>query len=326
METDRILVIDIGNTTIAFTVLRQLQEEVPVTAREAVPPGSGEAKAETKADAEAEAEEKAEAKADAKAKAESAELDICFTAKLPTESGKDIPGFLAAARNLLRDFLPAEGTGHSAFSLAAVSSVVPACTPAATAFARKVCSAPPVIIGVRCDTGLRFDGMPEPQKIGADRIADAAWAAARYPLPAMTVDLGTATTINVVGKDGGSGGVFLGGMIGAGVRTSLRALRTGTAQLPALEPVEVPERKLIGRNTDECMLSAAVVGTAAMIEGIAARVEDQLGSSVTLVLTGGNAALAAPWIRRPFHYEPALAAKGAAAIALRELRSSEKRL
>ena len=302
MDTDRILVIDIGNTTIAFTVLRTTREKIPADAEKAAPPDSGEAKTAGE------------------------EPEICFTAKLPTETGKDLPGFLAAARNLLREYLPEENTGCRAFSLAAVSSVVPACTPAAAAFAREVCSAPPVVVGVLCDTGLDFDGMPEPMRIGADRIADAAWAAARYPLPAVTVDLGTATTVNVIGRDSGRGGVFLGGMIGAGVRTSLRALRTGTAQLPDLEPAAVPDQKLIGRNTDECMLSAAVVGTAAMIEGLARRVEEQLNSPVTLILTGGNAPLVSPWIRRPFHYEPALAAKGATVIAMREMLRSKNLL
>ena len=67
------------------------------------------------------------------------------------------------------------------------------------------------------------------------------------------------------------------------------------------------------------MLSSAIVGTAAMIEGLAARVEEQLGRPVTLILTGGNARFVSPWIRRPFIYEASLASKGTAVIALREL-------
>ena len=108
-------------------------------------------------------------------------------------------------------------------------------------------------------------------------------------------------------------------MIGAGVRTSLQALRTGTAQLPALDPGPVLRENLIGRDTDGCMLSAAVVGTASMIEGLAERVEAVLGAgSLSLILTGGNAGPVAEWIRRKHDYEPALAAKGAALIALRQ--------
>jgi type III pantothenate kinase len=71
------------------------------------------------------------------------------------------------------------------------------------------------------------------------------------------------------------------------------------------------------------MLSSAIVGTAAQIEGLAARVEEQLGMPVTLILTGGNAGYVSPWIRRPIIYEPSLASKGAAIIALRELAKME---
>lgn len=221
----------------------------------------------------------------------------------------------------------------------AISSVVPASTPAAIGLAEMVCPDPPVLISCRSNSGLSFDRLPAPERVGTDRIADAAWAAARYPLPAMTADLGTATTINVIAAPGyeetivsgnelsadsgilrrGALGTFLGGMIGAGVRTSLHALRTGTAQLPELEPRYVSSDNLIGIDTDGCMLSSAVVGTAAMIEGLAARVEEQMGMPVTLILTGGNSRYVSPWIRRPFIYEPSLAPKGAAVIALREL-------
>lgn len=69
-------------------------------------------------------------------------------------------------------------------------------------------------------------------KVGRDRIADAAAAAEHYPLPCMTVDLGTATTYNVISDKK----VFLGGFIVPGVQTSLRAISAGTAQLPPSRP------------------------------------------------------------------------------------------
>lgn len=284
-------------------------------------------------------------------------FSILFEERLPTESGKDIPLFLQQACRLLDQhdisfIQDKKAEDDEVVEAVAISSVVPADTPAAVSLAEKICPLPPVLISCKCDSGLSFDRLPAPERVGTDRIADAAWAAARYPLPAMTVDLGTATTINVVApppgeelsekrtksardyekdselRDGAAGrnllrpgltGVFLGGMIGAGVRTSLHALRTGTAQLPDLEPCSVPPEKLIGINTDGCMLSSAIVGTAAMIEGLADRVEEQLGSPVTLILTGGNARFVSPWIRRPFVYEASLASKGTAVIALREL-------
>lgn len=312
-----ILVIDIGNTNIKFTGIEDCSQN-------GEPGPDGE------------------------------DFSILFEDRLPTVRGKDIPDFLQQAHHLLVQhgisFMQDKDEG--AVEAVAISSVVPADTPAAVSLAERICRRPPVLISCKSDSGLSFDRLPFPERVGTDRIADAAWAAARYPLPAMTVDLGTATTINVVAPVSGEAvsekwtksaqdnekntelcasadgrsflrpgltGVFLGGMIGAGVRTSLQALRTGTAQLPELEPCAVPPENLIGINTDGCMLSSAIVGTAAMIEGLAARVEEQLGRPVTLILTGGNARFVSPWIRRPFIYEASLASKGTAVIALREL-------
>ena len=325
-----ILVIDIGNTTIAFTGIAGEDRGDGVL--------------------------------------QGMDLKILFEAKLPTETGRDLPRFLKEAEQLLGQhglvFSSKEGTlpeengicseedhcsgedicrvflNDSTVQAIAISSVVPADTPAAVRLAEKICPIPPVVISCRSDSGLSFEKLPVPEKLGNDRIADAAWAAACCPAPAMTADLGTATTINVVGPvestestesiegqghrpctedDGEEGkelyaeyqkrienrdllkpglrGIFLGGMIGAGVRTSLHALRTGTAQLPELEPRLVESGDLIGRDTDE----------------------EQLGMPVTLILTGGNARYVSPWIRRPFLYEPSLASKGAAVIALRQL-------
>ena len=328
-----ILIIDIGNTNIKFTGIAGFSQE-------------------------------------GKRGSENPDFSLLFEEKLPTASGKDVGEFLQQAELLLGPHGISFGQGKTVQAVA-ISSVVPADTPAAVCLAEKICAAPPVVISCRSDSGLSFEGLPAPDKVGTDRIADAAWAAACYPLPAMTVDLGTATTINVIGpaegeadgkaeaaeqavKDGrveqrefpgkkadsiencgparcddmlrpGLRGVFLGGMIGAGVSTSLHALRTGTAQLPALEPRAVPEENLIGIDTDGCMLSSAIVGTAAMIEGLASRVEEQLGRPVTLILTGGNARYVSPWIRRPFVYESSLASKGTAVIALRELSDNKEK-
>lgn len=239
------------------------------------------------------------------------DFHVLFEKKIPTETGKDLPLFWQKTREVLPEEVLEE---KDAVTAVAISSVVPACTPAAEALAGKICSRPPTLVSWKCRTGLSFEGIPLPDRVGADRIADSAWAASRAGLPAMTVDMGTATTINIVSEER----KFLGGMIGAGVRTSLRALRTGTAQLPELEPGQVLPRDLIGRDTPGCMLSAAIVGTAAMIDGIAAHVEDQLGRPLSLILTGGNAPAVSEWIRHAYQHEPNLAAKGAALIALLE--------
>lgn len=226
------------------------------------------------------------------------DYNIVFAKKMPSDKGR-------------RDFhTPVERLldGHFArIEGAALSSVVPELTePVCRAVERVTGKTPNVINATDCGS-LTYD-VNEPEKVGLDRIADSAWAAARYPLPAVTADFGTATTFNVIDV----GGVFLGGMIAAGMQTSLNALSERAAQLPRLG-LSFPER-LIGRNTEECMLSGAVIGAAAMTDGIAARVETELGAPVSLIITGGGAWLAEPFLAYPHIHEPYLLAKGLAHI------------
>lgn len=220
---------------------------------------------------------------------------VIFSDKLPSDCGE----LDTSVERLLR--------GRGAFEGAALSSVVPALTERVRGAVERVIGAPAAVINVRdCKSlGFRVD---EPRKIGIDRIADSVWAAYRYPLPAVTVDLGTAATFNVIGE----GAVFLGGLIAAGIATSVNALSERAAQLPRLA-LSAPGR-LIGRNTAECMLSGAVIGAAAMIDGIADRVEAELGKPVSLILTGGGAPLAEPFCLHKHVCEPFLLAKGLARI------------
>lgn len=196
--------------------------------------------------------------------------------------------------------------GFTGIENAVLSSVVPQLTEPVYRAVERIIGKEPKIINAASYRGILNIAIPEPEKLGLDRIADSAWAAVKYPLPAITVDLGTATTFNVIGE----GGAFLGGIIAAGLQTSLNALSERAAQLPKLA-LSPPER-IIGRNTAECMLSGAVVGAAAMIDGIAARVEAELGKSAALILTGGGAKLAEPFLLRPYTHEPYLLAKGLA--------------
>ena len=165
----------------------------------------------------------------------------------------------------------------------------------------------PLIVSCGLDTGLSFQ-VDEPAKVGRDRIADAAAAAAHYPLSCMTVDLGTATTYNVISAQR----AFLGGFIVPGVQTSLRAISAGTAQLPPIAP-EPPEH-LIGANTVAALNNGAMFGTAAQLDGLADRVETELGQPLTVVATGGLAPYIMPCCRRSITYDADLLFKGLALI------------
>ena len=114
------------------------------------------------------------------------------------------------------------------------------------------------------------------------------------------MDLGTATTFNVVDENR----VFRGGVICPGLSTGLRALGERCAQLPQVHLAS--PKNAIGTNTESCMLSGSVLGTAVLLDGIAQRIEEELGRPATLVVTGGLAKYVTPLCRHPLTYDPEL--------------------
>ena len=193
------------------------------------------------------------------------------------------------------------------FAGAVLTSVVPPITGALAECARHYTGKKPVIVSPEIRTGLTM-GVPDPHAVGKDRIVDAAYAAANFPLPVITVDLGTATTFNVVDENR----VFRGGVICPGLSTGLRALGERCAQLPQVH-LSSP-KNAIGTNTESCMLSGSVLGTAVLLDGIAARIEEELGRPATLVVTGGLAKYVTPLCRHPLTYDPELLLKGLALL------------
>lgn len=188
-----------------------------------------------------------------------------------------------------------------------VCSVVPSLTTPLADACLRLTGKEALIVSHTLHTGLTFR-VDEPGRVGRDRIADAVAAAALYPLPCMTVDLGTATTYNVLSAQR----EFLGGFIVPGVQTSLRAISVGTAQLPPIAPE--PPSDLIGRNTVEALNNGAMFGTAAMLDGLAERVQAQLGAPLTVVATGGLAPYITPCCRFKVIYDADLLFKGLALL------------
>jgi type III pantothenate kinase len=143
-----------------------------------------------------------------------------------------------------------------------------------------------------------------PAQAGSDLVVAAVAVLAEYGAPACIIDMGTATTITALDKDG----VFRGGTIHPGIRLSLNALTSGTAQLPAIS-LE-PPRKAIGTNTVESMRSAMLLGTACMLDGMAERFEEELGYPMQVIATGGLARLVTPLCRRKIILDDKLLLKG----------------
>ncbi len=161
-----------------------------------------------------------------------------------------------------------------------ISSVVPSVAKNISQAVSKLCQIVPLMLGPGVKTGLNIK-IDNPAQLGADLVAGAVGAIDSYTMPCVVIDMGTASTISVLDRNG----AFLGGIISAGVRLTLRALTENTALLSSI-PIEAP-KSVIGTNTTECMQSGLVYGTAAMIDGILEQITQELGEKPTVVATGG---------------------------------------
>jgi len=138
---------------------------------------------------------------------------------------------------------------------------------------------------------LDWPVMPDvvnPRTVGADRVLNGLAAHAQHPGDLIVVDFGTATTFDVIDEHG----TYKGGVIAPGINLSLDALVAAAAQLPRIA-IEAPADRnaIIGRTTEDSMRSGIFWGYVSMIEGLLARIKAEIGRPVTVVATGGLAAL-----------------------------------
>ncbi len=180
----------------------------------------------------------------------------------------------------LRDILHLYKVSSADVSGAIVSTVVPALGKAFVSAIEKLTGKKPLLVGPGVKTGLQIK-IDNPAQLGADLVTGAVAGKTLYKMPCIILDMGTATTLSVLDKEG----AFLGGPICAGVGISLEALTTKTAQLPDIS-IDAP-KNVIGTNTVDCMKSGLVFGTASMIDGMIDRIEDELGEQANIVATGG---------------------------------------
>ena len=188
---------------------------------------------------------------------------------------------------------------------AAIGSVVPGVTGALVEAAAKLTGNQPVVVDARSALGITL-AVDEPMTVGADRIINTLAASRIYRVDCIVVDLGTATTYDCITADG----VFLGGVIQPGVRTSAETLFRRTSKLPATELVA--PRKAIGTRTEECIRAGVVFGAADSLDGIVRRIKkdwprDQVPK---VVATGGLAAVIKPYCTEIELIEPDLTLHG----------------
>lgn len=186
---------------------------------------------------------------------------------------------------------------------AIISSVVPQLTNVIRHAVEKTVGCKPYIVGPGLKTGMNIL-MDNPKSVGADLIVDAVAAVKEYGAPVIVIDMGTATTISVVDRKGN----YIGGMIFPGVRVSVDSLVSRTAQLPRIS-LEAPD-KCIGKNTIHCMQSGMIYGSAAMLDGLVERIEEELGYTAPVVATGGLAKVLVPYCKREMILDDELLLKG----------------
>ncbi len=204
------------------------------------------------------------------------EASLSFTARLATETGKTADQYAVEIKNLLSLYnLQPEDIEDCI-----IASVVPAVGKSISGAVSKLCHIVPLMLGPGVKTGLNIK-IDNPAQLGADLVAGAVGALDSYKTPCVVIDMGTASTVSVLDKNG----TFLGGVIAAGVRLTLKALAENTAQLSSIN-IEAP-KSVIGANTTECMQSGLVFGTAAMLDGLLERITEELGEIPTVVATGG---------------------------------------
>ena len=227
------------------------------------------------------------------------ETKVSFVERLSTNPLATVLEFAISFKNVLELY----GVSPKNITGAIISSVVPSVTLSIREAIKKLTDIEAMVVGPGIKTGLSIL-IDNPAQLGSDLVVGAAAAIDEYPLPLVIFDLGTATTVSVIADDKS----FLGGMIIPGVNVSLNALTARTSQLPKIS-LEPPKR-IIGKNTIESMKSGVIFSTAASLDGITDRIEEELGKTVTAIATGGLAPSITPFCRRKFILDDELMLKG----------------
>lgn len=191
----------------------------------------------------------------------------------------------------------------TAFAGAILSSVVPPLNNALRGAVRKVTGLQPLLVGPGTKTGLNIR-IDNPATLGADLLVGAVAAVERVGYPCIVWDLGTATTVSVVDRDG----AYRGGAIMPGVVTGLNSL-TERASLLTSVSLEAPAH-VVGSNTTACLQSGAIFGTAALIDGMNDRLTAEMGYDMPVVITGGLGRDIAPRCRGTATYVDELLLEG----------------
>ena len=193
---------------------------------------------------------------------------------------------------LLRGLLAAGSYRAEDFDGAAMSSVVPPVAADLRSALEDLVGTRVLAVGPGIRTGMALK-IDNPREVGADRVVNSVAARDRYGAPAVVVDFGTATTFDVVDRQGR----YVGGAIAPGLEVSMEALVAATAALRRVDLVE--PRSVVGKSTVEAIQSGLLYGYAGLVDGMLIRILEEIrgGGSASVVATGGIAPVMVPHCR-----------------------------
>jgi type III pantothenate kinase len=219
--------------------------------------------------------------------------------KIRSEQGKTSDEYKIILLNLLS---PAHLKAESLQSVI-ISSVVPPLTPVFQNLSQDLLKINPMVVGPGLKTGMPIL-YENPQEVGADRVVASVAAFEKYGGPAIIVDFGTATTFDVISKDG----EYLGGSIAPGIQIAAEALYLKTAKLPRIE-IKKP-KNAIGRTTVTSMQSGLYFGYIGLISNIIDEISKELGEDIKIIATGSFASQIYPDLASIEYLEPYLVLDG----------------
>ena len=198
--------------------------------------------------------------------------------------------------------------GKESVQSVVAASVVPSAVAPWTNAVRRVLGLGVHWVSHRSPLGVPIS-YPQPKSIGADRLANAAGAVARYGAPVVVADFGTALTFDIVGQTEG----YRGGIIAPGLPLMFGYLADRTALLPRIGPG--PVRGVVGRSTEQAMRIGATLGYRGMIREIFEALREEIDDpALTFVVTGGDARWVVRQLRMEIVLDPYLTLFGLARI------------
>lgn len=231
---------------------------------------------------------------------------LALTLRIKTDTTKTEDEYTILFNSMLRinHILPEEIEGSI------ISSVVPNLSATLAQAVQKLIGHSPLVVGPGIKTGLPIK-IDDPSQLGSDMVVGAVGALIKYKPPLILIDMGTATTLSAVDKEGN----FLGGAIVPGLRVSLGALVQQAALISQID-LAAPQ-KAIGTNTKDSLRSGLILGCADMIDGMCRRFKAELGGDATVVATGGLAAKVLPYCTTQVNIEPDLLPDGLLALYMK---------